>query len=160
MAKKYPLNLIRKDYSYTMQQIADLYGIHEATVQRWVRESGLVHLQGTRPYLVHSSELRSFLSKLQGERKHRCKATELYCMRCQQPQHPKQGSIKASPCKNGSMKIKGKCATCDATMNRNIKAGEWGKKHPLAQYIGGAPKPHKGVEPLPRECQLQGVLDL
>jgi len=93
MAKKkrtYSTRFIKDNYPYTVEQIADLFGIDVATVRRWINEEGLVRIPKTRPFLIHSSALRKFLTKKKAKRKQSCKAHEAYCCKCKAPRTPKE----------------------------------------------------------------------
>lgn len=58
-----PFARIKENYSYTVQEIADLFEIIIATVRRWGRIEGLKRIPKVRPHLVHSSDLRCFLDQ-------------------------------------------------------------------------------------------------
>ena len=162
MVKKrtYSLGLIRSDYSYTVEQIADIFSIDIDTVRRWLRKEGLNRIPKTRPYLVHSTELKTFLEKRQNKRKRPCAPNEMFCCSCQKSHPPKNGSVIAKELPNKSMRITGICPTRNTKMNRAVKAKDWSKKHPLAKYLHDATKQHNGEQLMPREYPVQQEMDL
>ncbi len=152
----YSLQVVKENYSYTLQEIADLFSIDLKSAQRWVRTEGLQRIPGVRPYLVHSSELRKFLERRQGRRKKKCNPNEVYCFRCRSPRQPKIGSGKIIFQPNNCVRFQGTCSMCGSRMNRSIKALEWSEIHPLAGYMHDASKQCNGVRPIHPECNLDG----
>jgi hypothetical protein len=155
MGKKYNTRLIRNDYSYYVEQIADLYEVDIATVRRWIREDGLERIPKTRPHLVHSSVLKAFLDKKQAKKKKPCVGNEIFCFSCQKPRNPRLHSGVAVQLPNNSIRFQAKCSDCGGKMNRTIRAAEWAENHPLAVYLSDASREHNGVEPPHHECSLQ-----
>ena len=158
--RTYPLRRIKENYTYTLEQIADLFGIDLMTVRRWVRHDGLARIPKIRPYMVHNSALKAFLHKRQSARKQKCGPGEVYCLKCRCPRIPEKGTGRATIQPNNCMRFQARCGTCGSKMNRVIKAAEWSKNHPLANYIHDAPKQHKGAHPPHRECHIQKVEQL
>jgi hypothetical protein len=158
MAKKrtYNVRLVKENYTYTIEQIADLFGKDVATVRRWIKDEGLERIPKTRPFLVHSSALRSFLLKKKAKRKNPCQLHELCCFKCQAPRTPKKdtGKIKKQP--NGSLLFQAKCAACKGKINKAIKGKDWSEKHPLAAYLHDVTEQHNGKHSSHRKCQLEG----
>ncbi len=159
MAKKkrtYSTRLVKDNYSYTVEQIADLFGIDVASVRRWINEEGLVRIRKTRPFLIHSSALRSFLEKRKSKRKKACKPHEVFCFKCKTQRTPKLDTGKAENLPNGSVRFQGQCGTCNTKVNKTIKGAEWTKKHPLFANLYDASKQHNRKHSTHRKCQLQG----
>lgn len=136
MAKKrtYSLKLIKADYTYSIEQIVDLFDVDIATVRHWIRD-GLKRIPETRPYLVHSSDLRSFLDKKQKARKHSCGEQEVFCCRCQAARTPKMGTAKAKVIPNGSVLLQAICSVCNGKINKSIKRQSWSGSHPMAIFL-------------------------
>lgn len=153
--RTYPLRLIRNNYTYTVEQIADLYGIDVHTVQRWIREDGLKRIPKMRPYLIHSGDLKRFIQKKKIARKRPCKTDEAYCLKCRRPRRPENhsGSIVELP--NKSVRMQAICSICCSKINRVIKAADWSKSHPLSAFIKDASKQHNGANDSPLECNLE-----
>ncbi len=155
MGRKYNTRLIRDDYSYYVEQVADVFGVDVATVRRWMREHGLQRIPHTRPHMIHSSQLKIFLEKQKATRKKPCAAHEVFCLRCQLPRTPKMGSATITILPNTSVRFSAACVECGGKMCRSIKRAEWEQNHPLTTYLSDAAVEHKGVLPLHRKCSLQ-----
>jgi len=153
MAKRtYNTRLIKENYSYYVEQLADLLGNDVATVQRWIREEGLKRIPNTRPHIIHSSEVKAFLDKKKAKRKKPCADHEAFCFRCQLPRTPKVDSATITQLPNGSIRFNAICSECGGKMCRNIKGAEWTQNHPLAKYLSDATGEHKGVQSTQCEC--------
>lgn len=155
MGRKYNKRLIKDDYSYSVEQVADLSCVSVATVRRWIRLEGLKRIPSTRPHLIHSSELRAFREMQHSKRKKTCASHEVFCFRCQMPRTPKIGSATIILLPNTSIRFNALCTECGGKMNRSIRGVEWAQNHPLAQYLSGALGEHNRVHPTHRECSLQ-----
>lgn len=155
MGRKYNTRLIKNDYSYYVEQIADLLGIDVATVRRWMREEGLRRIPKTRPHIIHSTELKAFLNKQQAKRKKPCASHEVFCFSCQWPRTPKVGSATVTPLPNTCISFKAICSECGGKMNRSIRGVEWTQNHPLAAFLSDTAGEHIGVQSTHRECTLQ-----
>nr|MBI1231871.1 helix-turn-helix domain-containing protein [Cytophagales bacterium] len=153
--KTYPLRLIKENYTYTVEQIAELFGLNSETVLRWIRNEGLERIPQTRPYLVHSKPLKRFLEKKQKARKHTCNVDEAYCMKCRKPRKPKINSGNATHLPNKTVRFQGRCETCSSKINRSIKAAEWTPQHPFASYLHDALKQHDGEPLMPLKSSIQ-----
>ena len=154
MGKKYNKRLIKDDYSYYVEQVADLFDIDVGTVRRWVREDGLERVPKSRPHIIHSGKLKAFVEKQQAKRKKPCANHEVFCFCCQLPRPPKMGSASVAPLPNKSISYKATCGECGGKINRNVKATDWTQNHPLAVYLSDATREHKGVQPTNLECSL------
>lgn len=153
--RTYNTRLIKDDYSYDVEQVADLFGVDIATVRRWIRKEGLERHPNTRPHLIYSSALKTFHEKRQIERKKPCAPNEAFCGRCQVPRILQKGTGSITPLPNRCVRFKAKCCECGGTALRNIRAAEWSENHPLAIFLSGAAEEHNGVCPAHRECSLQ-----
>ena len=143
------LRLIRQDYTYTTQEVAQLLALDVATVLRWIRLEGLQPITHTRPYLIFSGVLIDFLSKRQAARKHTCSAAEMFCLKCRAPRFLVQGSIITEPTKNQFIRLMGRCACCDTKMSKVVKPENWGVNHPL--YV--CMQPSVGVYKVQQQSQ-------
>src|ERR1035437_3546649 len=83
-SRTYNTRLIKPDFPYNVQEIADLFSLHKHAVLRWVGE-GLPLIDERKPYLIHGSALIAFLDKRQAERKRVCQADEFFCFKCRAP---------------------------------------------------------------------------
>lgn len=123
MAKKYNTRIIKLNYAYRLEKIADLYGIGKRTVYYWLKE-GLQIVEGIYPYLVKGSELKRFLDKKQQDRKTKLAENEFFCTKCRQARKPLNNvvSLKYSGKTIGrgikDFAIQGICEVCGTKLNR------------------------------------------
>ena len=121
--RKYNPNLVKLRHSYTLAEIAEVYGVHTRTVQSW-RKRGLKTIDETsRPYLVIGAEIRGFIRENSQKRKHPLKPGEFFCPRCQRPRksHQDQFSVEITEKRLGRYKlaiIKGICEVCRCRLFR------------------------------------------
>jgi hypothetical protein len=88
--RKYNPNLVKLRHSYTLAEIAEVYGVHTRTVQSW-RKRGLKAIDETsKPYLVIGEDIRGFLEENSQKRKHPLRPGEFFCPRCQRPRNSLQ----------------------------------------------------------------------
>jgi hypothetical protein len=118
-ARKYTYNLklVRREFSYTVQEIADLFSLHPNAVRRWVK-AGLRTIDDRRPHLVHGTDLIAFLNKRQQRRKRRCAPDQMYCCRCRVPRRPAGGRVVVDRLNAKQLIIRGICELCGVRMNR------------------------------------------
>jgi hypothetical protein len=120
-AKKrtYNTRLIKRDYSYGIQEIVELFDLHKTTVRNWIK-LGLPLIDKSRPYLIHGSELIVFLNLRQAKRKKTCKPHELFCFKCREPKASCEGLIDIEIRNPKLLQLIGLCATCST---QTFKAG-------------------------------------
>lgn len=105
--------------SYTVEDVARLYGVHKNTVREWLR-TGLSVCNERRPILILGSDLAEFLRKRRNARRCKCGPGLMYCLRCRSPQLPAEGMadyVATSPTLGNLI---GLCPRCNAVMNRRV----------------------------------------
>ena len=70
--RTYNTRLVKRDYPYSIREIAELFGVHNKSVRNWIK-SGLRLIDSSKPFLIHGSDLKDFLNKKHAKRKCRCK---------------------------------------------------------------------------------------
>ena len=103
-----------------MKQAAELLGVHVRTVQGWIK-SGLRILDGSKPFLIMGSDLKSFRAQELQKRKQALGPAEFYCFRCKARVTASQIETipgKAIGHEKISVRLKGVCAVCGAQVNR------------------------------------------
>ena len=126
----YNTRLITLRRSYLISEVASLFGIHQRTCHRWIRNDGLrVIEENVRPLLVMGTDLISFLKVKRAKRKAILrKEDDFYCMKCHKVVKAKRGSEKAVKTgkkigKAGLEQIKriGICEICGTKVNRFLR---------------------------------------
>ena len=120
MKKRHPNHrLVKIHRSYTVEEIATLFGVHKNTVRRWVK-NGLVTVDNKRPMLILGSVIVDFLKARRSKNKKKCKPGEMYCMRCRAPKSPAGNMADYVPLTNKIGNLVGICPDCDVIMNRHV----------------------------------------
>ena len=111
--------LAKKNRSYKVDEIADLYGTHKNTVLNWIKQ-GLPTFDNKRPLMILGIELNAFHAKRKVQNKHPCKPNEIYCMKCKIPKEPAVGMVEYKPVNEKTGNIIGICPACETLMYRRI----------------------------------------
>lgn len=153
---RYSLALLRADYTYSVQEVADLYRITPDTVFRWIRDEGLNRIPLSKKYFVHSSDLRRFIEGLNRRNKKPCGDDEAYCCKCRRPRKPAIGSLVPEVLPNRSVRVKGKCGVCATGLNKVVSGKDWSESHPLHPDRNAPAIEHNGANAWPRKFQTYG----
>ncbi len=120
MKKRHPNHrLVKIHRNYSVEEIAELFGVHKNTVRRWVKD-GLPVIDSKRPMLILGRELACFLQERRKARKHPCRPGQLYCVRCRSPKYPADGLVEYRPITETKGNLSAFCPDCECIMNRCI----------------------------------------
>ena len=119
---QYNVRLIRRDLSYTVEEIVACLGVHENTVRDWIRK-GLAVLDDKRPLLVHGAILIAFLRERQSARQVKLAVHEFYCVKCRCARSASDGKASVLPRNSLTVNISATCAVCLTTVHKvsNLK---------------------------------------
>jgi len=127
MKKRHPNHrLVKIHRSYTVEEIANLFGIHRNTVRHWVKE-GLASIDDKRPMLILGHDLVEFLQARRVKHKQTCKTGELYCVRCRSPKSPAGNMADYFPITEKFGNLVAICPDCNAMMNRHVSMARIGE---------------------------------
>jgi hypothetical protein len=115
--RRYNLRRIKATWPYTVQEIAELFGIHKNAVLRWLKED-LGADRSQRPFLIRGDELARFLKQRQNGRHRKCEPGEFFCFKCRAPREAYLGMadiVIESPTR---FRIKALCGVCDTPVNK------------------------------------------
>src|SRR5271170_4234582 len=88
MRKRRPNHrLVKIHRSYTVEEVAVLFGTHKNTVRAWVK-AGLPTCDSKRPMLILGRELAAYLQARRMKNRRPCQPGEIYCVRCRAPKRP------------------------------------------------------------------------
>ena len=124
MAAKRPNPRLAKIHrSYTVDEIAALYGVHRNTVRNWIKH-GLSTIDQRRPQLVLGSHLADFLCTRRASSKRPCTPSEIYCLRCREPRVPVGRAVRYLPASTTHGNLVGQCEDCGAKLYRRINVAQ------------------------------------
>ena len=111
--------LAKRYISYSVEDIARLFGIHRHTVREWIKR-GLPVIDQQRPLLVQGADLAEFLRKRRAARKQPCAPGQMFCLRCRVPRVPAGGQAVYRPLTATQGTLNALCGTCSARMCRRV----------------------------------------
>jgi hypothetical protein len=127
MRKRHPNHrLVKIHRNYTVEDIADLFGIHKNTVRGWVK-AGLATSDDKRPMLILGHDLQAILQMRRKRNKKTCKPGELYCVRCRAPKLAGGDMAEYSPVTEKFGNLIAICPDCDSIMNRRVSLARIGE---------------------------------
>jgi Helix-turn-helix domain len=109
--------LVKIHRSYTVEEIALLFGTHKNTVRAWVK-AGLPTCDRKRPILILGRELAAYLQARRTKNKRPCQPGEIYCVRCRAPKKPAGDIADYDLVTEKFGNLKGICPDCDALIYR------------------------------------------
>jgi phage terminase Nu1 subunit (DNA packaging protein) len=124
MKKRYNLGRIKGQRIYDFSMIAKCLGIHQRTVQLWHRQGLRCVNEGSKPCLIHGTELKKFLGEKQASRQCKLKADELYCCKCNKATQAVGNSLKIIETGKRvgtalvQVIVQGKCIICGSNISR------------------------------------------
>jgi hypothetical protein len=118
MARRYNSRRVKIHRAYSVSEVEKLFDVHPHTVRRWIA-TGLPLVDEPRPYLIHGTALRAFLSARQ-PRKQPLRPGEIYCVACRAPKRP-DGDMAEYRSRGPSRgDLVGICPTCDRIIHRRV----------------------------------------
>jgi hypothetical protein len=116
--------LAKTHRSYTVEEVATLFGVHRNTVRAWVK-AGLQTVDNRRPTLVLGSHLSSFLRERRERDKRPCRLDQIYCMRCRAPSTPAGRMVIYQPLTPSTGNLIGRCPDCGTRMFRRLNLSKF-----------------------------------
>lgn len=120
MKKRHPNHrLVKIHRSYTVEEVAELYGNHKNTVRGWVK-AGLATTDDQRPMLILGHDLATFLMARRLKNKRPCKPGEIYCVRCRTTKQPAGEMADYQPISEKFGNLVAICPDCNGMINRRV----------------------------------------
>jgi hypothetical protein len=131
MRKRRPNYRLAKIHrSYTVEEIARLFGAHKNTVCAWVK-AGLPTCDNKRPMLILGRDLAAYLKACRMRNKRPCQPGEIYCVRCRAPKQPAGEIAEYQPITETLGNLEGICPDCQGMIYRRASLAKlvenWGK---------------------------------
>lgn len=147
--RTYNVRHIRRDYSYTIQELSELFSLHKNAVGQWLK-AGLKPIDRSRPILIHGSDIMQFLKSRQSDRRTTCQPDEFFCFRCRVPRLPLGRRVDVQPRNAKLLNLVAVCAECSTTMR---KVGSAKKRAFYCQLFSAATPapPHISETPNPND---------
>ena len=105
--------------NYTVEEVANLYGVHKNTVREWVKR-GLSTNDAERPMLILGQDLVAFLQAKRAKHKRTCQPGELYCFGCRAPKAAAGQMADYQPLTATQGNLIAMCADCETIMYRRV----------------------------------------
>lgn len=112
-------NLAKIHRNYTVEEVAELYGVFKGTVRAWIK-AGLPVLNEKRPMLILGSDLVAFHQARRTKNKRQCQPGEMYCVRCRAPKKPAGDMTDCRIITEKIGNLEAICPDCDKIMNRRV----------------------------------------
>jgi hypothetical protein len=122
----YNPNLAKIHRSYTVEEVASLYGVFKGTVRNWIK-AGLSVLDDRRPMLILGSDLAAFHRAKNAKNKQTCKPGEMYCVKCHAPKSPDGNMVDYEVITEKIGNLVAICPDCYTTMNRRVSLAKLDK---------------------------------
>ena len=124
MGRRHPNHrLVKIHFTYTVEQVASMFGVHKNTVRAWLRQ-GLPTIDQRRPALIHGPALVAFLRDRRERAKRSCSSGQIYCVKCRVPREPAGDMADYIPITATSGNLRGICPACDTIIHRRVS---WAK---------------------------------
>jgi len=115
--RRYNVRRFKGTFPYTVQEIAELLGVHKNAVLRWLKD-GLHADRSQRPFLIRGDELARFLDERQNGKRCHCSPDEFFCFKCRTPRRAYLGMadiVIESPTR---LRLRALCCACDTAVNK------------------------------------------
>ena len=109
--------------TYTVEEVANLYGVHRNTVRAWVKQ-GLLTNDDKRPMLILGRQLVIFLQAKREKNKRPCRPGEIYCVRCRMPKVPAGDMAEYKPTSERLGNLIGICPDCETMMYQRFSVNK------------------------------------
>lgn len=126
---------LRKNYTYTAQQLYEQFGVHPQTLRTWSKDSNQpLKLMAQRPTLIFSEDLRDYLSLKVKHQKTSLESIQLYCLACRERKQPYQKKVAFVP-KDTRTYMRAICPTCYRLMSKAQSTAKLAAATPLVERI-------------------------
>lgn len=114
---------VKINFSYRIEQIARLLGVHKNTVRAWLK-AGLETIDDGRPAMVQGRVLRAFLERKRTSNRYVCPPGTLPCMKCRAARRPALGMVDFVPFTPSSGNLRALCEECGTLIHRTANRAQ------------------------------------
>lgn len=125
---RHNIQRIRRNVSYTVEEVTACLGVHENTVRAWLR-SGLTALDDKRPLLIHGAVLAAFLKEKRDARRCPLQPHEFFCMKCRAPRPAQAGKVTATARNQKTFYLAASCTICGTSMRKAASHKNYDAEH-------------------------------
>jgi hypothetical protein len=144
VGKRHPNpRLVKIHRSYSVEEIARLFGIHKNTVRAWVTQ-GFEAIDKKRPIVVHGKTLAAFLTARRVASKRPCPPGYIYCLPCRAPKSPAGNMAEYVPGSNATGNLRGICPDCDRHLPEGKPDENRSDSGESRGHVHGGTTAHKG----------------
>lgn len=120
MKKRHPNPRLAKIHrNYTVEEAANLFGVHRNTVREWIKR-GLPVCDSKKPMLILGRDLAEFLQARRTKNKQTCQPGEIYCVRCRAPKAPAGDMADYEPVTETMGNLIAICSDCETIIYRRV----------------------------------------
>ena len=111
--------LAKANRTYSIREVAELYGVHKNTVRSWQR-AGLQPIDRKRPLLFLGRTLGAFHHDRRTKAKRPLLPGQIYCVACRDAQSPALGLVDYVPIAATHGNLVGLCPICERIIFRRV----------------------------------------
>ena len=112
---------VKIHHTYTIAEAADVVSVHAHTIRGWI-DRGLTAMTGQKPALIKGADLKRFIGDRRQSRKKKCRAGELFCVKCREPRRPAGDMVDFLPVGQSGGNLRGICPQCETLMHRRVSS--------------------------------------
>jgi hypothetical protein len=150
MARRYDTRRIKKNRSYSVEELAEALAVTHATVRNWIK-AGLQLLDQNRPQIMLGFHIQDFLQNQRQKAKRPLADGEVYCLRCKAPRMPDGLMADYEPTSVSGGRLKALCEVCEGLCNRNVNAQQLQLFSNILEIVPMAVNEPKGTPQTPLE---------